>query len=95
MYVVIIALTEVFDGTVPSKNIFPFPWDPYLKTDGTSLLILFLVKNFEEKEIQFLKKRFCQKLSSNDDNNQAFIWVSSRIQQDHVIVDRQHSMFNK
>ena len=49
--VVIIELTEVFDGTVPSKIIFPFPWNPYLKTDGTSLPILFLVKNFEEKEI--------------------------------------------
>ena len=31
------------------KEIF-FPWHPYLKTDGTSLLILFLVKNFEEKK---------------------------------------------
>ena len=49
--VVIIELTEVFDGTVPSKIIFPFPWNPYLKTDGTSLPILFLVKNFEEKKI--------------------------------------------
>ena len=57
--VVIIALTEVFDKTVPSKIIFLFP---YLKTDGTSLLILFLAKNFEEKEIQFLKEWFCQKL---------------------------------
>ena len=38
-----------------------------LKTDGTSLLILFLVKNFEEKEIEFLKERFCQKLSSNNE----------------------------
>jgi hypothetical protein len=44
--VVIIALTEVFDGTVPSKILFPFHWDPYLKTDGTSLPIL--VKNFDD-----------------------------------------------
>ena len=62
--VVIIALTEVFDGTIPSKIIFPFPWRPYLKTDGTSLPILFLVKNFEEKEKEFVKngsvKNFCQ-----------------------------------
>ena len=49
--VVIITLTDVFDRTVPSKIIFPFPWNPYLKTDGTNLLILFLVENFEEKEI--------------------------------------------
>ena len=49
--VVIIALTEVFDGTVPSKILFPFPSNPYLKTDDTSLPILFLVKNFEKKEI--------------------------------------------
>ena len=49
--VVIIALTEVFGRTFPSKIIFPFPWNPFLKTDGTSLIILFLIKNFEEKEI--------------------------------------------
>ena len=69
--VVIIDLTEMFDGTVPSKILFPFPWNPYLKTDGKSLPILFLVKNFEEKEIKILKERFCQKLLSNDDNNWA------------------------
>jgi hypothetical protein len=28
--------------------------------------------NFEEKEIEFLKERFCQKLPSNDDHNRAF-----------------------
>ena len=55
--VVIIILIEVFKGTVPSKIIFPFPWNPYLKTDGTSLLILFLVKNFKEKEIQIIFDR--------------------------------------
>ena len=49
--VVIIVLTEVFDGTIPSKSMFPFLWNPYLWTDGASPLILFLVKNFEEKEI--------------------------------------------
>ena len=69
--VVIIALTEVSDWTVPSKILFSFPWNPYLKTDGTSLLTIFLVKNFEEKEIKFLKERICQKLPSNDDNNWA------------------------
>ena len=47
--VVIIALSEVFAGTVPSNDPFPFPLNPYLKTDRTSLLILFLLKNFEEK----------------------------------------------
>ena len=61
--VVIIALTEVFDRTVPSKIAFPFPWNPYLKTDVTSLPILFLVKNFEGKETEFLKKQFNQKTS--------------------------------
>ena len=49
--VFIIALTEVFDGTIFSKILFPFPWNPYFKTDGTSQSILFLAKNFEEKEI--------------------------------------------
>ena len=39
---------------------------------NSTLLILFLVKNFEEKEIEFLKERFCQKLPSNYDNNWAF-----------------------
>jgi hypothetical protein len=57
------------------ENLFPFNWDPYLKTDGTSLPIL--VKNFDEKEIEFLKERFSQKLQSNDDNNWAI--VDSRI----------------
>ena len=37
----------------------------WLKTDGTSLPSLFLVKNFEEKEIE----RICQKLPSNNYNN--------------------------
>ena len=69
--VVIIALTKGFDWTIPSKILFPFPWNPYLKEDGTSLLILFLVKKFEEKEIKFSKERFCKKLPSNDDNNWA------------------------
>jgi type III secretory pathway component EscR len=71
--VVIITLTEVFDRTVSSKIIFPSPWNPYLKTDGTSLLILFLVMNFEEKEIYFFEERFCQKLPSNNDNNWACV----------------------
>ena len=48
--IVIIALTKDFDRTVPLKIIFPFPWIPYLKTCGKSLPVLFLVKNFEEKE---------------------------------------------
>jgi hypothetical protein len=56
--VVVIALTEVFDGTVPSKILFPFHWDPYLKTDGICLIIL--VKNFDEKKIEFLKERISQ-----------------------------------
>ena len=72
--VVIITLTDVFDRIVPSKIIFSFPWNTYLKTDGTSLLILFVVKNFEEKEIEFLKERFCQKLLSNNDNNWGIRW---------------------
>ena len=44
--VVIIALAEVFDKTIPSKIIFSFPSNPYLKTDGPSPPILFLVKIF-------------------------------------------------
>ena len=52
--VVIIALTKVFSRTVPSKIQFPFPWNPYLKTDVTSLLIPFFDKDFKEKEIFFM-----------------------------------------
>ena len=48
--VVVITLTKVFDRTIPSKILFSFPWNLYLETDGTSLPILFLVKNFEEKK---------------------------------------------
>ena len=47
--VVFITLTYFFDRAIPAK--IPFTWHPYLKTDSTSLLILFLIKNFEEKEI--------------------------------------------
>ncbi len=32
--VVIIALTEVFDRNIPSKILFPFPWNLYPKADG-------------------------------------------------------------
>ena len=49
--VVIITFSEVFDRTVPSTDLFPFPWNPYLKTDGTSLFIFFLFKIFEVTEI--------------------------------------------
>ena len=63
--VVIITLSEVFDGTIPSKHLFPFPWNLYLKTDGTSLLIFFLVKNFEEKEIEWWYQLFIQVLFTN------------------------------
>ena len=74
------ALTVVFDGSVPSEIILIFPWNPYLKTDGTSFLILSLVKNFEEKEIWFFMKRFCQKLPSNNDNN----WAKVQIEQQTI-----------
>ena len=61
--VVIIPLTEVFDETVPSKVIFSSPWNSYLETDGTSLLNLFLVKNFAEKEIGIFEGRVLLKTS--------------------------------
>ena len=38
-----------------------FPWNPYLKPDVTSLLILFFVKDFKEKENEFLTELFLQK----------------------------------
>ena len=44
------------------KNYISFAWNPYLKTDGTGLLILFFVKDFKEKEIAFLKERVYQKI---------------------------------
>ena len=34
-----------FEGIVTSKIIFPFPWNLYFKTDVTSHLILFWVKD--------------------------------------------------
>ena len=58
-YVVII----FFEGIVPSKIILPFPWNPYLKTDLTSLLILLLVKDFDSPKKILLK----------DDNKWAYI----------------------
>ena len=61
------------DGQNLSETATPFPWKPYLKKNGTSLLLLLLVKNFEEKEIKLLKEQFCQKLPSNDDSNWAHI----------------------
>ena len=38
----------------------------------SSLLIFFLAKNFKEKEVEFLREWFGQKLPSNDDNNRAY-----------------------
>ena len=56
--VVIIALTEVFDGTVPSKTL-----------------------NFEEKDMQYLKERFYQKLPSYDEN----YWANSYFEVDDIL----------
>ena len=75
--IVIIALTEVFDGPIPSKILYLFSWNPYFKTAGASQFILFLIKNFREKDIQFLKEWFCQKLPSNDNNNWANVYLFS------------------
>ena len=55
---VIFFLKEYFEGILLSKIIFPFPWNPQLKTDVTSLFILFFIKDFIEKEISFLFERF-------------------------------------
>ena len=51
----IIFLKEVFEEIILKKIMFPFPWNPNLKTYATSLLILFLVvKDLKEREILFL-----------------------------------------
>ena len=69
-------LKRVFKILVLSHNrffqkiIFHLPGNLYVKTDGTSVLVLFLVKNFEE--ILFFKGWFCQKLPSNDNNNMGY-----------------------
>ena len=55
--VLVIVFTEVLDRT---KNC-SFKKSPYSLFN----------QDFEEKEIEFLKGRFCQKLLSNDDNNWA------------------------
>ena len=56
------------------KSCFLFPEIFYLKTDEIVSLILFLVKNFEEKGIELLKERLCQKLPSNDATNGLAQW---------------------
>ena len=62
--VVIITLTEVFDRTVPSKILFPFPWNPCLKVDSTSLLISFWLQILRKRKYIFWRngsvKNFCQ-----------------------------------
>ena len=64
--VIIALLTEVFDRTVPSKILFPLPWNPYLKTSDTSLLTLFLVKRIWGKGNKIFEATV---LSKNNDNN--------------------------
>ena len=44
---------------------FDFPWYPCLKTDSTSFFVLFSVKEFKEKEIEFLTEQLLQKKTSN------------------------------
>ena len=46
---VIIFLKEVFEGTILSKILLPFPRNPYLEINVASLLILFFVNDFKEK----------------------------------------------
>ena len=53
------------------KLYFLFPEILTSKQMRPVFLIHFLVKNIEEKEIELLKKRLCQKLLSNDDKNWA------------------------
>ena len=50
-------LMETFDGIAPSKMLFPFSWNPYLKTDFASLLVFFFIKNWRKNSIKsFLQK---------------------------------------
>ena len=47
---IIMFLKKFFDGIVPSEMPCLFSWNPYLKTDVTSLLLLFFDKDFKEKD---------------------------------------------
>ena len=54
---VIIFWKEIFEGIILSKIVLPFPRNPYVKTDVPGLLILFFVKDFKEKVVEFLTEQ--------------------------------------
>ena len=71
-------VTELLDTprdgfTKVARNRHTFSLEALPQKNGTSLLLLLLVKNFEEKEIKLLMEQFFQKLPSNDDSNWAHI----------------------
>ena len=53
------------------KILLPFLKIPYLKTDVTSLLTLFFVKDFKEKEVEFWTE-----LPFKNDNIWALPWIN-------------------
>ena len=65
-----------FEGIVTSKIIFPFPWNPYFKTDVTSHLILFWVKDLQGKGI-FCQNNSIKKFPQEDDKKQALVCSST------------------
>ena len=69
-------LWSVFWWNRSVKLLFPFPWNPCLKTDGTSMLLLLLDKNFKEKEINFLKEWFLLKKHQTDNNKWAYDFLN-------------------
>ena len=51
-----------FDVIVSSKVLFPFPRHPYLKTDGTILLILYLLRISRKRIHNFWRNDYIKKL---------------------------------
>ena len=84
----IISLKKVFEGIVQSK--IQSPLNPYLKTDVTSLLILFFVKDFKEKEIEFLTELLLQK----DDNKCAYDILTQNNKSFHSVILSENNFVN-
>ena len=65
---------------------FPFPWNCQLKTDGKSLLSLFLVKSYKKRKYDVWKNAFFTKNLQTNDNiysiplNSFIPWLISPLQ---------------
>ena len=82
----------IFDGIIMSKVLFLSPWNPCLKSNGTGLLILFLVKDFKDFKNNFFLKEIAKFLSFScmySDCLHIFtVWVVQRPIQSFLFVFR-------